>query len=67
MIHYKIKLIKNISHREAWVPIQAADTREAQIAATLKCTKTEFIPDYTTLQVIEQAEYESLEQELFVK
>jgi hypothetical protein len=67
MPHYKIKLVKNISHRETWVPIQADDTRQAQIAATLKCTKTEFIPDYTSLQVIDWPEFNSLEQVVFVK
>ena len=67
MNHYKIKLIKNISHREAWVPIQASDTQNARIAATLKCAKTEFIPDYNSLQIIDETEYGVLAQEVFVK
>jgi hypothetical protein len=67
MNHYKVKLIKNISHREAWVTLLAPDMQHARIAATLKCTKTEFIPDYTSLQEIDEAEYELLAQELFVK
>lgn len=67
MTRYKIKLIKNITNREAWVPILATDVANARIAATLKCAKTEFIPDYNSLQVIDEAEYESLTQELFVK
>ncbi|MDO1448168.1 hypothetical protein Q0590_17980 [Rhodocytophaga aerolata] len=67
MNHYKVKLIKNISHREAWVPVQADDVQNARIAATLKCTKTEFIPDYTSLQEIDLEEYELLAQQSFVK
>jgi hypothetical protein len=67
MNFYKIKLIKNITQREAWVPIHAADIQGARVAATLKCTKTEFIPDYPSLQVINEEEYEILNQEVFKK
>ena len=57
MALYKIKLIKNISAREAWIPVDASDLAQARIAATLKCTKTEFIPDYNSVQVIDEEEY----------
>jgi hypothetical protein len=67
MALYKIKLIKNISHREAWIPIHASDIAQARVAATLKCTKTEFIPDYTSLQAIDEEEYEVLNQIVFKK
>ncbi len=67
MTHFKIKLVKNISHREAWVPIYAPDVAQAKVAATLKCTRTEFIPDYTSLQIIEEEEYQALNQVIFKK
>jgi hypothetical protein len=60
MALYKIKLIKNITAREAWIPVNANDIAQARIAATLKCTKTEFIPDYTSLQVIDEEEYDRI-------
>lgn len=60
MALYKVKLIKNVSLREAWIPISADDLAQARIAATLKCTKTEFIPRYGSIQLIDEAEYELL-------
>jgi hypothetical protein len=67
MAFYKIKLIKNISAREAWIPVDANDIAQARIAATLKCTKTEFIPDYNSIQVIDEEEYERISSVGFKK
>ncbi len=67
MTHYKIKLVKNISKREAWVPIYATDMNQARVEATLKCTKTEFIPDYPSLQVMDEEKYQQLNQIVFKK
>ncbi|QHT71327.1 hypothetical protein GXP67_34065 [Rhodocytophaga rosea] len=67
MALYKIKLIKNISAREAWIPVNAHDIAQARNAATLKCTKTEFIPDYNSLQVIDEEEYELICRQEFRK
>lgn len=67
MALYKIKLIKNISSREAWIPVNADDIAQARIAATLKCTKTEFIPDYNSIQLIDEREYELLTSQGFRK
>jgi hypothetical protein len=60
MAFYKIKLIKNLSFREAWIPVDASDIEQARILATLKCTKTEFIPDYNSIQLIDEEEFQLL-------
>jgi hypothetical protein len=67
MALYKVKLIQNISSREAWIAVSASDLAQARIAATLRCTKTEFIPDYHSIQLIDEAEYERLSSVEFKK
>ena len=49
------------------MPVHAGDEAQARILATLKCTKTEFIPDYNSIQLIEEKEFQILDNIEFKK